>query len=75
MLTTPDWAKIVDDIRRDKGVSQRQLARASGLGRSTIRRILVYGGTPRVDDLDRILNVLGYELDVHPVLQGRRPCQ
>lgn len=71
MTTAAQWPQILRDICRESQLSQRALARASGIHRSSVKRYISEGIPPRVDDLDRLLNALGYELDLHPLDRTR----
>ena len=70
MFNATNWYQIIEDIRREKGISQREVMRRAGVTRSRFRHAMGAGGALRITDIDRILNVLGYELDVHPVEQS-----
>lgn len=71
MFNATNWYQIIEDIRREKGISQREMARLAGVSRGTFRHSNGPGSALRIDAVDRILSVLGYELDVHPVEQSR----
>lgn len=61
-----DWAKLLKDLRVECGVSQRRLAADARINRSTLSRIETGEAEAGVVDMERILDVLGYELDVMP---------
>lgn len=65
-----EWPKIIEDLRREKGISQRALARVAGVCRSKLRRAYKSGGRIGIYEVDRMLNVLGYELDAHRIDGG-----
>lgn len=71
MFNATNWYQIIEDIRSEKGISQREMARLAGVSRATFRHSNGPGGALRIDAVDRILNVLGYELDIHPIEQSR----
>lgn len=63
--------KSIGEIRREQGVSQRDLAGMAGVNRNSLRR-LEDGLGATAKTLARVAQVLGYELSlVHP--EGRKP--
>ena len=59
----PDIATMVVSKRKQLGLSQTALAEKAKVSRATVVRIENAGGvTPDLDVLDRILNVIGYEV-------------
>jgi len=55
--------KIVGELRREQGISQRDLARMAGVNRNSLRRLEDgLGGTTEI--LARVAQVLGYELSL-----------
>jgi predicted transcriptional regulator len=63
--------KIVGEIRREQGVSQRDLAVMAAVNRNSLRR-LEDGLGATATTVARVAQVLGYELRfVHP--EGRKP--
>jgi transcriptional regulator with XRE-family HTH domain len=63
MTAVAEW---VNGARRSAGLSQRQLAVASGVPQPTIARIESGKQMPRADTLDRLLRACGWELDMTP---------
>ncbi|WP_320199886.1 helix-turn-helix domain-containing protein [Agrobacterium sp. rho-13.3] len=59
-----DFAKLVREIMIENGLSQRGVTAAADVNRSTFRRFLEGGNTIDMDKLERILAVMGYELDI-----------
>ena len=57
------WGSLIQQLRTEQSVSQRQLATGARVNRSTLRRI--EDGTARgsIDALERLLAFLGYELE------------
>jgi ribosome-binding protein aMBF1 (putative translation factor) len=53
--------------RRNRGLSQKQLAAKSGLKQPAIARIESLSTSPRVDTLVKILYHLGYKLEIVPI--------
>ncbi|MGH2810631.1 MAG: helix-turn-helix domain-containing protein, partial [Actinomycetota bacterium] len=50
-----DFGKVLRESRRKAGLSQRQLARLSGVAQPAIARLESGRAVPRVDLLDRLL--------------------
>lgn len=59
-----NWGHIISDIMKEQRVSQRKLVLASGLSKSTVKRFLRGETRLRTDSLDRMLEALGYEIDL-----------
>lgn len=60
-----DLGKTIKDLRKEKGVTQEQLASSAGLSRATLSKLENgYLGNVSVVTLANILNALGYELDI-----------
>lgn len=64
------WGKIVRDIREERGISQRALADLAQVNRSSLRRIEEGKTDGQMETVERILGVLGYELEAHLVRPG-----
>lgn len=47
-------------LRRRKGLSQKQVGKASGIGRNTIGRIESGQLSPRVEQLEAIADAMGF---------------
>jgi ribosome-binding protein aMBF1 (putative translation factor) len=56
--------EAVRKARRARGLTQAQLAAATGTSQSAIARLELGGGNPRLDTLARIATALGAELSV-----------
>ena len=67
-----DWAEVLRDLRAERGISQRELSKLSGVSRSTVRRIEVGICAPDLPTFERVLGALGYEVDIFP---QRRPLE
>lgn len=60
-----DLGKTIKDLRKEKGVTQEQLASSAGLSRATLSKLENgYLGNVSVVTLANILNMLGYEIDI-----------
>jgi ribosome-binding protein aMBF1 (putative translation factor) len=57
------WGEIVRSIRIEQGLSQRQLAELSGVNRNVLRRLENEGGSSTVEVLERLLEIVGYDLE------------
>tara|TARA_R110000824_G_scaffold137639_2_gene302215 strand:- start:1000 stop:1206 length:207 start_codon:yes stop_codon:yes gene_type:complete len=65
MKTEPDqWSQILTELRQEAGLSQRQAAIQAGLSPNYVRHLEMYGVSPSVQNLDKVLAVYGYELEV-----------
>lgn len=63
-------ASRVNQARRAAGITQRELARRTGIPQSAIARIERGQQVPRADTLDRLLEACGFELRLGPVRGG-----
>ena len=54
------------EAREARGLSQKQLADMCGLKQSAIARLEKMGATPKINTLMRVLQPLGYKLDIVP---------
>lgn len=57
------WGKLIQDLRAENRISQRQLAVKAKVNRSTLRRIEDGEARGDIDIIERLLNYLGYELE------------
>ena len=53
--------------REEKGLSQRDLAKISGVKQPAIARMESMRATPQIDTLFKVLNPLGYTLSIVPI--------
>ncbi len=53
--------------REEQGLSQRELAKLSGVKQPAIARLESLKSTPQVDTLFKVLSPLGYKLDIVPI--------
>jgi len=60
--------RLLKGARRRADLSQRALARASGVPQSTIARIELGVLSPRADTLERLLRAAGQTLSAEPVI-------
>ena len=58
-----DWPQIIRDIMKEHRVTQRALEAATGVSRSTLKRCFNGKSSFHIDDLESILNALGYNID------------
>ena len=59
--------RLLRYARRAAGLSQRELARRSGIAQPAISRIESGRAVPRVDSLGRLLEACGLRLDIRPL--------
>lgn len=71
MNTLPELGHALALLRKERRMTQQQLATSSGLGQSTLARFET-GGVAEFGSrkLMRLLEVLGYELQFAPVQRG-----
>ena len=55
------------EAREKKGISQRELAKLSGVKQPAIARLESMKTTPQIDTLFKILAPLGYTLSITPI--------
>lgn len=55
------------EARKEKGLSQRELAEISGVNQPAIARLESMRSTPQIDTLFKLLSPLGYTLSIVPV--------
>ena len=58
-----DIGKRIKKIRSDKGLTQKQLAKIAGVGEMTISQYERGVRQPKVEQLQRIVNVLGISMN------------
>ena len=58
------WGEMLVDLRKEAKLSQRQAALKAGLSVNYVRAIECYEVSPTVRNLDKVLDVYGYELEV-----------
>jgi transcriptional regulator with XRE-family HTH domain len=56
------WSKDIRELRLEKGLSQRELAKLAKVNRTTLRSIEEGKGPIQIDIYERLLAALGYEL-------------
>ena len=57
----------VIEAREKKGITQRELSRLSGVRQPAIARLESMKVTPQIDTLFKILNPLGYTIQIVPI--------
>lgn len=58
----------IRDLRKEKGMSQESLAKKVGISRNTLSKLENgYIANISIVTLDKILNTLGYQLDIKPL--------
>ena len=59
-----EWSEMFADLRKEAGLTQRRAAIEAGLSQNYVRTIESRKISPTVRNLDKVLNVYGYELEV-----------
>ena len=58
----------VKELRKEKNISQESLAKTVGISRATLSKLENgYIANISIVTLDKILNALGYQLDIKPI--------
>jgi transcriptional regulator with XRE-family HTH domain len=57
------WGKLVEQLRKEQAISQRQLAHGAQVNRATLRRIESGTSSGEIDTMEKIFAYLGYELE------------
>ncbi|MGQ4005366.1 helix-turn-helix transcriptional regulator [Francisellaceae bacterium CB300] len=66
-MTLSDLGKNIKYIRKQRGVSQEQLAIQAGMSRATLSKLENgYIANISIVKINEILSLLGYELDIKP---------
>ncbi len=58
---------VVKKLRKEAGISQKELAEYSGVGLALVRKIEQGGSTMQVDKVNQILSLFNYTLEAVPV--------
>jgi len=61
--------------REKSGLSQRELARLSGVKQPAIARMESMRATPQIDTLLKVLNPLGYTIEIVPLKNGPKAAE
>jgi len=64
-LTNLDWPKLLRDLRKEAGLSQRELADLTGLPQRTLAEYesMINNRHLSIYRVEKILDCLGYDLD------------
>jgi ribosome-binding protein aMBF1 (putative translation factor) len=62
-----NWGELVRDIREEQGLSQRELSSLAGVNRNALRRLEKDESPGAIDVLERLVHILGYELDLYGI--------
>ena len=68
--TTERIIKKTKELRKDMGITMVELGEQAGLSRQGIYQIESGKFSPSVSTLSRILEPMGYTLDIVPIVQG-----
>lgn len=66
MRFSTGWPSLIISLRKEQLISLRALCREAGINRSRLRNFLRGTGGMRIEQLESILSVLGYDLDAVP---------
>jgi transcriptional regulator with XRE-family HTH domain len=55
---------IIEELQKEQGIRWKELARQSGVSVNTIHNWKQRRGSPSMDGVEQVLEVLGYELEV-----------
>jgi len=61
------FADTIRDLRRDRGISQEELARMASVSRHTIVQVEKPDENPRLETLAAVLGALGLQLAARPI--------
>ena len=59
-----EWTKMLTEMRRETGLSQKAAALRAGLSENYVANVERNVVSPSVRNLDKVLAVYGYELEV-----------
>ena len=64
-MTSLDWPKLLKDLRKEAGLSQRELADMTGLPQRTLAEYesIINNRHLSIYRVEKILDCLGYDLD------------
>lgn len=65
------WSDLITSLMHEQSVSAASLALDTGLSESVVRGIARGRAFGRIDQIEKILDVLGYEIDAHALAQGK----
>ncbi|MCK5842550.1 MAG: helix-turn-helix transcriptional regulator [Candidatus Sabulitectum sp.] len=65
-----DLSSTVKQLRKEAGITQKQLAEYSGVGLALVRKIEQGGITMRVDKVNRVLALFDYALVALPAVDN-----
>tara|TARA_R110000868_G_scaffold181686_1_gene422658 strand:+ start:1261 stop:1458 length:198 start_codon:yes stop_codon:yes gene_type:complete len=55
---------IIEELQKEQGIRWKELSRQSGVSVGTIHNWKQRRGSPSMDSVEQVLEVLGYELEV-----------
>ena len=59
-----EWTQMLTEMRQETGLSQKQAAKLAGLSENYVANVERNVVSPSVRNLDKVLAVYGYELEV-----------
>ena len=63
-MRNDEWSQIFTDLRKETGLTQKMASEQAGMSAHYVARIECGNYSPSVRNLDKVLNVYGYELEV-----------
>lgn len=63
MATQNFWGGLIRSLREEQGISQRMLVERARINRNTLRRLESGETGGYIEDIERALNYLGYDLE------------
>ena len=60
-----NWPQIIRNIMKAEKATQRRVEVATGVSRSTLKRVLRGESPMRVDQLEDVLRAFGYSITIH----------
>ena len=68
-----DLGKTIKELRKQRGLSQENLAKQSGISRATLSKLENgYIANISIVTVNQILSLLGYEIDIKPAIPFMR---
>ena len=55
---------IIEELQKEQGIRWKELSRQSGVSVNTIHNWKQRRGSPSLESVEKVLEVLGYELEV-----------
>lgn len=70
-MSVPHWTVCyLINTAAEREITLREIERQAGLGQNTVTRWKTTGRTPRLDEIDRALNVVGLRMSISTLYEG-----